>query len=378
MLNIPNQIVAFAGGDNLGIYKHFTDLYNHNLAVNHNVPGVEYDKYGVDSEGNRVEISYAEKEAALNIELKREIMRHAGINDISAFPIETWATHPTLKWAMFATINSMIDAVLPDAVIRHIGLYSEVRNIGWGDNASFDFSPRDIFAVSKVGRSKRTTELHSQKKGQTIINPELRELSVFVNLMKVLAGKESLAELVFKMVKSFETELSYDVYSTMATAMAALPTTASTGLRVSGWSESEFVRLSQTVSAYNGGARAIAIGTQLALANVIPQNNVNYRYDLSSDYVKVGFLPNFKGTDLMVLPQVPNWATPFGLKLSDEKIWIISPSSDKLVKVVLEGNTLSHTDDQFANANLTQASSIMKSWGTGIATNAIAAEIDMS
>jgi hypothetical protein len=88
--------------------------------------------------------------------------------------------------------------------------------------------------VSKAGKAKRTTELHKQFKGQVTIQTELREMTVFVSLMKVLAGKESLAEMVTKMVKSFEVALSIDVYNAFATTMAAVSNTASTGLRVAG------------------------------------------------------------------------------------------------------------------------------------------------
>jgi hypothetical protein len=201
-------------------------------------------------------------------------------------------------------------------------------------------------------------------------------MTVFVSLMKVLAGKESLAEFVMKMVRSFETQLSYDVYDAFRTALDAVDSTASTGLKVTGFSETEFIRLSQTVAAWNGGVRPIAIGTQLALANVIPYN-ANYRYDLQSDFVRLGYISNFKGTDVMVLPQVADWTTPFGLKLTNERIWIVSPSSDKIIKLVLEGSTLAYQSDVYANANLVQTATMYKSWGTGVATSQVAACITL-
>ena len=148
----------------------------------------------------------------------------------------------------------MIDMVLPQTVIDSIGLYSEVRTIGWGDSAAFDVSPRDLFVVSKAGRSKRTSELHKQFKGQVTIIPEPREMTVFVSLMKVLAGKESLADFVMKMVRSFETALATDVYSVFYTAMEAVDSSAD-GLKVTGYTQDEFVRLSQVVATWNGGGK---------------------------------------------------------------------------------------------------------------------------
>lgn len=375
-MKIPSQVVSFAGSDaNLTAYKMFADYYNHYRAIN-GAKNVEYQETVTNADGSISPISFSEKEEKMSAALRKEIIRVAGIGNMADFPLETWASHPTLKWATFAVVSAMIDMVLPETIIDSIGIYSDVRTIGWGDSAAFDVKPRDLFVVSKAGKAKRTTELHKQFKGQITVIPELREMTVFVNLMNVLAGKDSLAELVIKMTRSFETQLSHDVYSTMATAMAALDNTVATGLRVAGYSQSEFVRLSQTVAAWNGGAKPIAVGTQLALANILPAN-ANYRYDFDSEYVKVGFLRNFQGTDIMVLPQIADWTTPFGLKLDDKKIWLVSPASQKIVKVVLEGSALAYTSDVYANANLIQTSTLMKSWGTAVATNAVAAEIDL-
>ena len=374
-MKIPSQVITFAGESNLTPYKMFVDYFNHYRSLN-GAKNVEYQTTVTTPEGVTSTISFSEKEEKMNAALKREIMRVAGITNFSDFPIETWANHPTLKWATFAVISAMIDMILPETIIDSIGIYSDVRTIGWGDSAAFDVSPRDLFIVSKAGRSKRTTELHKQFKGQVTVIPEPREMTVFVSLMKVLAGKESLADFVVKMTRSFETALSYDVYDAFATAMGAVTNTASTGLRVAGYTQAEFVRLSQTVAAWNGGAKPIAIGTQRALANILPAN-ANYRYEIDSDFVKLGYLRNFQGTDIMVLPQIADYTTPFALKLSDSKIWLVSPSSQKILKVVLEGSALSYTSDVYANANLIQTSTLIKSWGTAVATNAVAAEITL-
>ena len=95
----------------------------------------------------------------------------------------------------------------------------------------------------------RITVLQRGFKGQVTVIPEPREMTVFVSLMKVLAGKESLAEFVMKMTRSFETALAVDVYNAFYAAMDAVDSTADTGLLVAGYSQSEFVRLAQTVTA---------------------------------------------------------------------------------------------------------------------------------
>ena len=48
----------------------------------------------------------------------------------------------------------------------------------------------------------------------------------------------------------------------------------------------------------------------------------------------------------------------------------MSPASQSIVKVVYEGNTMTNTMNAQQSANLTEQTTIMKSYGIGIATNA--------
>jgi hypothetical protein len=369
---IPAQVVMFAGESNLAVYKMFHDYWNQYRSRN-GAEGLEFSTTTVNKDNEVVSISFDEKEAAMNAALKKEIMRVAGVTSFDAFPLETWATHPTLRWATFAVVSAMIDMILPETIIDSIGLYSDVRTIGWGDSAAFDVEPRDLFVVSKAGRAKRTSEVHKQFKGQVVINPEQRELTVGVSLYRVLAGKESLADFVAKVARSLETQLTIDVYNAFYTAMANL-TTGAAGLKVAGYTQSDFVTLAQKVTAWNGGIKPVVLGTQLALANILPADG-NYRYDIESDFVKLGYIRNFIGTDVVIIPQVADLTTPFQTLISNNYLWFVSPTAQKLLKVVLEGNTLAYTTDVYANANLTQTSTMIKSWGVGVATNAVGASM---
>jgi hypothetical protein len=378
-MKISNEILKFAGGeDKLAPYLMFADYWNHYRAEHEkgeNAKNIDYQKF--DKNGNV--ISFSQKEDEMNKVLRDEIIRQAfnGINptENSVLPLEAWATHPNLSWATSSVVSAMIEMVLPDTIIDSIGSYTDVKSGDWGDSFSFDITPRDLFVVSKQGRDRRTTELRKQYKGQVTVVPEPRQLSAGVALYRVLSGKESLAEFVAKVVRSLESQMTVDVYNTFATAMAALPTSpANTALQVTGYTQQSLVALAQRIGAWNGGNQPIVMGTRLALANIVPAN-ANYRYDIESDYVKIGYIRTISGYDIMMLPQVAAWNTPFTTAIDDSKLWIVSPSASKLVKLCLEGSTLSNVSTTFQNANLTQSFSITKSYGTAIATSAIAGVI---
>ena len=374
--NIPSNVITFAGGEaNLGIYKAFKDYFNQYRSMNGKT-GLSFSTTTQNDKGEVVAISFDEKEAAMNAALKREILRQAGIANVDAFPLETWASHPTLKWATFAVVSALIDVILPETIIDSVGSYADITTVEFGNTQVYDVKSRDLFVVSKAGHGKRTTEVHKQFQGQVVINPEFHELTVGVSLFRVLSGKESLADFTMRVVRSLETAFTVDIYAAFAAAMAGLSTTGDATLQVAGFTQAAFTTLAQKVQAYNGGAQPIAIGTKRALANILPANG-NYRYDIESSLVKIGYIKEFLGVSIMELPQVAAWASPFTLALSDSYIWIVSPSANHIVKGVLEGSTLSYVSDVYANANLMQTATMTKSWGVGVATNAIGATMSV-
>ena len=104
----------------------------------------------------------------------------------------------------------------------------------------------------------------------------------------------------------------------------------------------------------------------------------NYRYDIESDFVKVGYIRTAFGYDLLELPQLANWATPFTTVLSDSNLYFISMGVNKLLKVCTEGSTLSNTDAPFDKSNLSINATFIKYWNVGVVTNAVAGLMTVS
>jgi len=358
-MRLPSNVIAFAG-EKVKIYEQFKDYFNH------------YHKKGSYDET----ITLSEKEKKINVAVREEIARLSNLPTVDGIAPEVLATHPTYSWATFAVIGTMVDVILPEAIIESTGIYTDVKVGGYGDSFSFDVKPRDLFVVSKAGKGKRNSEIHKQFEGQVTVTTEFHDITVQVQLYKVLAGLENLAEFAMKAAKSIEAQLSIDAFNAFNTAMGALDNAGDDALRVAGYSQSTLVDLATKVTAWNGGNKAVVLGTQVALSNVLPAD-ANYRYELDSDYVKIGYIKTAFNYDVMALPQVADYKTPFKLALDDTKIYIVSPSAQKIIKMCLEGATMSITNAIGDNANLTQNTTMKKSWGTGIATSAIAGVITL-
>ncbi len=354
------NLVCFANNRD-SIQSCFRDYFYEYMAQTDKNGGYVYDK----------SISFAEKEKKVNAAMMKEITRLSGINMESAsVSTEMLAQNPTLRWATFAVVNDLVDFIVPDVIDRSIGVYTEQRYGAFGDSFSFTIEPNDLFYVSKVGRDQRTTEFQKQFPGQVTVTPEARGISVAVSLYKVLCGKESLAKFAMKAALSLEAQITKEVYTAFNTAMEAIPFTSnSVGLNVHGWSQDSAVRVAQTVSAYNHGAEAIFLGTKLALNKVMPMD-ANYRYDFDSDYVKVGYVRDFMGYSALEMRQVADWKNPYNLILNDNRIYIISPSTPKPVKLCYEGSAYTVNLDHDRHADFEASTTLFKSYGIAIATNA--------
>lgn len=360
-MKLQNSLKNFSNGDTALLVK-FQDYFNHY----HNREG----KFDNSKTLN-------EKKTKLDMSMRETISKLANVPTVEGIAPEVLMSSPQYQWATFAVVGAMVDAVLPDALIDSIGMYTDIRFGGFGDSANFRISSRDLFVVSKGTMGNLASEIKKQYDGNVTIVPEFRDITVYTSLYRVLSGEEDMAEFAMKAARSLESQMTRDAFNAFNTAMAALPTTGA-ALKVAGWADTTALALAQKVSAWNGGKQAIFVGTKAALAKVLPTSDTNYRYFLESEYVKIGYIKEFKGFSVIELPQVADYTTEFGLALDDTKIYVLSPASDKLIKGFVEGSTVSLVSQYENNADLTQLTTMKKSYGFAVATSSIAGVIQLS
>ena len=199
-----------------------------------------------------------------------------------------------------------------------------------------------MFTVSQSGNSQRTSFVHKQfstTKSLVAIN---HVITVQVALYKVLAGKESLADFVRKAVISIETEMTKDAYNAFNAGLTAA--TVPTALNITGYTQDALLTLCQTVQAYNQGAKPVIVGTTKALSKILPNSANGYRIVTNSETMGIQLIRNFFEYDILVLPQVATWNyNDFDLALDDDTVYVVSPTSEKLVKGVIEGSVTTNS-----------------------------------
>lgn len=67
--------------------------------------------------------------------------------------------------------------------------------------------------------------------------------------------------------------MTKDAYGAMRAGLTAL--TMPANLKVTGYNQTDLLKICERVSAYNGGAKAVIVGTASAISNILP-NGVTY------------------------------------------------------------------------------------------------------
>lgn len=366
-IKLSNNIVAFAA-NNTTPYEQFADYYKHysDEVLGKNI-GV-YDKSK----------SFAEKEEKMNKSMFAEIERVAGAKRPEGVSNEVWASNPSFKWATFAVVTMMIETILPDTVLKNIGLYTDIRNVGFGDVPLFKVPPRSLMTVSMGANAQRTTMIQKQYKSDATIPVYNHVISTSVDLYKVLAGRQSLAEFARIAVISIETNMTLEAYKAMIAGVDGSSRPAA--LKVEGaFDMTKLIKLCQTVQAYNFGMKPIIVGTAIGLMNVLPDSAAGYRINTDADNMNIQLIRTAYGYDFMELPQVATGDyTNYGLALDDSKLVVISPAADKIVKGVVEGAVLTNSNDYYDNADLTSNFTINKRYGFEFLSGAVSGEYSIT
>lgn len=305
-----------------------------------------------------------EKESLVNKMAFSEIAKFANM-DTSFIGQAQMSTNPMYRWAFFAVVNKLVDIVIPDVVAEDFYMFADVSVVGKGNSGKFTIKSSDLFQVSVNASSRRHVLADRQFTGEKTLTPVNHTVTTQVDLYRVMAGDESLASYAMKVILSIEAEIALDI----AFAMQESFETRTTNFKEKGFTPTAFKTLAARVSAANGGRKAIAVGTEIGLGEIMPTDDY-LKLGLGETYNSIGYLPVFLNTPLLAVAQKIDWASAdYDFAINDKFIYFVSPGTQKLIQIVFEDEGLYIADDVFANGNLIQNASMHKGWVVGMITN---------
>lgn len=304
----------------------------------------------------------AEHSAKLSDAWFAEVERKSGVAR-EGMDATAWIAHPAVKWAAFAIIDATINAIIPVTVLPQFGMFADLKPLGYGDTLKIRILPKQFYTVSKGGHGERTTFRQKHFANDVIVAPVEHIVTVYVDMYRVLSGKEDIAEAVRMILYSVEQSMYADALDTLT---AGLATITDTDLSVSGaFDMKALVKMAEKVQVLNAGVKPIIAGSATALMNVLPDSTLGYRMNVDGANGSIQLIKNVMGFDVVRLD--PALASDGTLVLPEDKIYVISPAQDKLLKGVMS-TAMNNSNDFYANADLTQNFTYRKDWNFLFAT----------
>ena len=259
--------------------------------------------------------------------------------------------------ASFAVVDATVNAILPQVLTPAFGLFTDFRFVSLGDVVKFKIMPNQFFTVSKGGTGERTTHRQKDFAQDIIVAPVEHIVTVYTDMYRVLAGKEDIADFVARVVLAIEQAMYSDALNALMTGLNNLPTGT---YNISGaFDMKTLVKMAETVQVYNAGVRPVIAGSATALMHVLPDSTLGYRGNYDANGGSIELIKNVYGYDVIKMNNAA--AQGGGLVLPDNKIFVVSPAQDKLVKGVVS-NALTNSNQFYDNADLTSDYTTRKMW----------------
>ena len=253
---------------------------------------------------------------------------------------------PMFKDTFATLLAQAITPAMPKITSSGLSPLYEVFQTGFGDSASYTIQSNELFVVNDYAEGIRDGGFQTTFNDEKTITATRRNVTAGIPWYQVASGKFDWGYFGAKIVKAYDLWIQ----AAIVKALTAVVTDATgrikhglAGYYAAGISDANWMTLSRNVRAANGGAQVYALGTAIALADVLP-SHAGFRFMENSDIVKVGYLPDYKSVPLMeidnaIIPYTQNSATPTAL-VQDNLILMLALDAYKPVKVLFEGESV--------------------------------------
>lgn len=275
------------------------------------------------------------------------------------------AQFSAFRETMFAIETKIIDTVNSKAEVEQSLLMAEIRNLADGDSETFDIGSKSLFKVEDAGYSNNVGgRLQYQFMKPEFLTPRPKDASIAVDLYQFNAIGFDFGKQMAKIAISFKVAM----YDSIIAAIFDTTPLVGTPFYKATFAKTTWQELANRVAGANGSP-AMAYGTNIALGKASDTVGDKWAYGVSNEFVKNGFVRDIYGVSTMELQQAvnPNDSS-YSFKVPDDKILILTPATDKPVKVVMEGQTFVVADDGRTNSINLKTYKYRQAWNTKIAT----------
>ena len=270
---------------------------------------------------------------------------------------------------IFALIEQTIDDVLPARVLEQYSQFAEIKTFSQGD--------KPIFTQKITQASKRRAKQFIGKVGLAglyeVFKLDGQSYEVTTNAIggaaqigfeEFLDGRVNFADVLDIVMAGLDECIYIEIEKQLIGAVANIIPANMTSQ--TGFVETEMDKLLAIADSY--GKSAIYCTYEFA-ATMVPQNGDWISSEMKNQKWNNGYLANYKGHQVIVLPQSYEDETNSKKVIDPSYAWIIPVGADKPVKIAFEGGTIV---DEYKNYDRSQEIQVYKKVGVrAVFSNAI-------
>lgn len=272
------------------------------------------------------------------------------------------------KNTIFSLIEQTIDEVLPAKVLQQYEQFADISTVPQGDKVVF---VRRITEASRMRAKQFVTQVGLAGRYETfMLDGERLEVKTSaigsaarIGFEEFLDGRIQFSELTDVIIEAMDEYIYREIAKALATAVEELP--APNKVTASTFDTASMDRLLAIADAYAGAPATIYCTYEFA-ATMLPAE-AWASSDMKNTIWSEGYLPRYKGHNVVLLPQSMEDATNAKKVIDPSNAYIINSGVEKPVKIAFEGQTA--VREVSDNDDWSRDMQTYKKFGVAILTN---------
>jgi len=269
------------------------------------------------------------------------------------------------KYRVFSIIEEVLDVTLGVVITNQFDNLADVKNVAVGEKPSFRVDDASLFRIARIAGGNNDLRRQKILNRRFEVDTDYFGVKIYAELELFIAGLVDWSSMVNRLTISFANDLGVRIYEAIANSYTALNQTYGV---TGSYDEDVLFDIVQHIEAKAGGRKAVVMGTKKALRKV--SKELNLSDGMRDKLNQVGYIGQVGGTDLVLLPQAHKIGSDEFFV--DDNMLLIVPQNEKLVKIVVEGDTqMIEVSDAGARNDQQMEYQIQKKLGVGVMQSAI-------
>ena len=272
------------------------------------------------------------------------------------------------KNTIFSLIEQTIDEVLPAKVLQQYEQFADISTVAQGGKVVF---VRRITEASRMRAKQFVTQVGLAGRYETfMLDGERLEVKTSaigsaarIGFEEFLDGRIQFSDLTDVIIEAMDEYIYREIAKALATAVEELP--APNKVTASTFDAASMDRLLSIADAYAGAPATIYCTYEFA-ATMLPAEAWASN-DMKNTIWGEGYLPRYKGHNIVLLPQSMEDATNAKKVIDPSNAYIINSGVEKPVKIAFEGQTAVRAVSD--NDDWSRDMQTYKKFGVAILTN---------